>query len=89
MDVKRPVHVELDMFKPQGDDKKIHERDAGLPEKHCSQGEPMWDGHSPRKPMVKRRKSVKMEDSLVGALCTWIVEHQIGKLHVLMAVQVR
>ena len=88
MDAKSPVHAELDMLKPQGKDRNIHERDAGPPEKKCNQDEPMWDGHSPRKPMIERRKSVKMEDSLLGALCTWIVEHQIGKSPVVTEVQV-
>ena len=88
MAANSPVHVTSDIVRSQGDSRSIHELDSGPPEKKPIQDEPMWDGHSPRKPMVERRKSAKMEDSLLGALCTWIVEHQIGRPQALTKVQV-
>ena len=43
------------------------------------QDAPAWERQQAQRPIVTKRKTAKTEESLLGALCTWIVEHQIGK----------
>ena len=87
MDVNNSVHAEANTLRVEGDDTNVHECEADPLEKKPNPDEHMWDEHSLRKPLVERRKSAKMEDSLLGALCTWIVEHQLGEPKVSVEVQ--
>lgn len=40
---------------------------------------PQWNGQRPS-PKTSKRKTKVQDDSILAAMCAWIVEHQIGKI---------
>ena len=57
----------------QGDRAIVHNSGILDLEPHVSSGE-----RPPSRTALRKKKGPKAEDSVLGVLCSWIVEHQIG-----------